>query len=100
MNIFSDVKYPLSDVDPNRKTGVLFVLTHYWSIRTGIARWNTAKYCLSFSDVNLSKNRGISASFLRIIASRGPVFPILEENLRRRMVKWGVYISPGPGSGG
>jgi hypothetical protein len=64
MNIFSDVKYPFCDVNPIVKTGVLFVLTHYWSIRTGIARWNTAKYGLPFSDVKMSENGGINASFL------------------------------------
>jgi hypothetical protein len=89
---FFDVESHLSDVDLNSKTGVLFVLTYYWSIRTGIARWNTAKYDLPFSDVKMSENGGIRASFLRFIASRCAVLPILEEGLRRRIVRWGVNV--------
>lgn len=87
MHIFSDVEYLLSDVSPIPKTGVPFVLPHYWSIRTGIVRWNTAKYDLPFSDVKMSKKGGINVSFSRIITFRCVILPILVDGLRRRIVR-------------
>ncbi len=67
-------------------------------------RWRSAVQThLNTSPFLRRKNRskwGNSPSFSRIITSRGAESHFPEENHRRRIIKQGVYVSLGPGSGG